>query len=85
MKYNFDEIISRSDSGSIKWDEVPFGEVLPMWIADMDFKSAPAILNALQKRVDHGIFGYTEIPDAFYDAITTGGKKDTILLSKKNG
>jgi len=75
MKYNFDEIISRKDSGSIKWDETPFGEVLPMWIADMDFKSAPAILNALQERVDHGIFGYTEIPNAFYDAIIRWWKK----------
>lgn len=75
MKYNFDEVLSRSDSDSIKWDEVPFGEVLPMWIADMDFKSAPAILDALQKKVDHGIFGYTEIPDAFYDAITRWWKK----------
>lgn len=75
MKYNFDEIISRNDSGSIKWNEAPFGEVLPMWIADMDFKSAPAILNALQKRVDHGIFGYTATPDAFYDAIINWWKK----------
>ena len=75
MKYNFDEVLSRSGSDSIKWDEAPFGEVLPMWIADMDFKSAPAILNALQKRVDHGIFGYTEIPDAFYEAITRWWKR----------
>jgi len=75
MKYNFDEIISRKDSGSIKWDETPFGEVLPMWIADMDFKSAPAILDALQKRVDHGIFGYNETPNAFYDAIIRWWKK----------
>ena len=75
MKYNFDEVLSRSGSDSIKWDEAPFGEVLPMWIADMDFKSAPAILNALQKRVDHGIFGYTEIPDAFYEAILSWWKR----------
>jgi len=75
MKYNFDEIISRKDSGSIKWDETPFGEVLPMCIADMDFKSAPAILDALQKRVDHGIFGYNETPNAFYDAIIRWWKK----------
>ncbi|MFH6991029.1 MalY/PatB family protein [Flavobacterium sp. FlaQc-48] len=75
MKYNFDEIISRSDSGSIKWDDGPFGEVLPMWIADMDFKSAPEILKALQKRVDHGIFGYTAIPEAFYAAIIKWWKK----------
>ncbi|KUJ62716.1 cystathionine beta-lyase [Flavobacteriaceae bacterium CRH] len=75
MKYNFDNVLSRNDSGSIKWDEAPFGEVLPMWIADMDFKSAPEILSALQKRVDHGIFGYTAIPDAFYDAIISWWKR----------
>jgi cystathionine beta-lyase len=75
MKYNFDEVVSRWGSDSIKWDQAPFGEVLPMWIADMDFKSAPAILNALQKRVDHGIFGYTEVPEAFYDAITRWWKR----------
>ncbi|MBS7231500.1 pyridoxal phosphate-dependent aminotransferase [Flavobacterium psychroterrae] len=75
MKYNFDEIISRKDSGSIKWDEAPFGEVLPMWIADMDFKSAPEILKALQKRADHGIFGYTAIPEAFYAAIMKWWKR----------
>ncbi|WP_394775506.1 MalY/PatB family protein [Flavobacterium sp.] len=75
MKYNFDEIISRNETGSIKWDEVPFGEVLPMWIADMDFKSAPAILKTLQKKVDHGIFGYTAIPETFYEAIISWWKK----------
>ncbi|PAM93745.1 cystathionine beta-lyase [Flavobacterium sp. IR1] len=75
MKYNFDEIVTRKDTGSIKWDEGPFGEVLPMWIADMDFKSAPEILAALDKRIAHGVFGYTAIPDAFYDAITAWWKR----------
>ncbi|OXA88952.1 MalY/PatB family protein [Flavobacterium hercynium] len=75
MKYNFDEIVTRKDTGSIKWDEGPFGEVLPMWIADMDFKSAPEILAALEKRIAHGIFGYTAIPDAFYDAIIAWWKR----------
>ena len=75
MKYNLDEIVTRKDTGSIKWDEGPFGEVLPMWIADMDFKSAPEILAALDKRIAHGVFGYTAIPDAFYDAITAWWKR----------
>ncbi|MCD0465938.1 MalY/PatB family protein [Flavobacterium sp. ENC] len=75
MKYNFDEIVPRNGSGSIKWDAAPFGEVLPMWIADMDFKSAPPILSALQNRVDHGIFGYTAIPEAFYTAVLGWWKK----------
>lgn len=75
MKYNFDEAVPRSGTDSIKWDQAPFGEVLPMWIADMDFKSPPPILDALQKRLDHGIFGYTAIPEAFYTAITRWWKK----------
>ena len=75
MKYNFDEIIPRKDTDSIKWDDAPFGEVLPMWIADMDFKSAPEILKALQQRTAHGIFGYTTIPETFYAAIMKWWKK----------
>ncbi|PBJ10141.1 MalY/PatB family protein [Flavobacterium sp. ACN6] len=75
MDYNFDEVISRRNSSSIKWDDAPFEDVLPMWIADMDFKSPPAVLNALQKRVEHGIFGYTAIPETFYNAILNWWKK----------
>lgn len=44
-------------------------EVLPMWVADMDFPTAPAIINALQQRIGHGIFGYTRVPDAYYEAV----------------
>jgi len=75
MDYNFDEIISRKNSSSIKWDQTPFEDVIPMWIADMDFKSSPAILNALQTRLDHGVFGYTAIPEAFYNAIINWWKR----------
>lgn len=70
MDFNFDEIIDRSNTNSIKWDTAPSPEVLPMWVADMDFKTAPAIIEALQKRLKHGIFGYTQTPDEFYNAIT---------------
>ena len=60
MKFNFDEIIDRRASNSLKW---AVGEnELPMWVADMDFRTAPCILEALQERVNHGIFGYSEIP-----------------------
>lgn len=68
MKYNFDEIVDRRDSDSIKWDRCPEG-VIPMWIADMDFKAAPFIVEAVQKRVAHGVFGYTHVPDRYYDAV----------------
>lgn len=60
MKFNFDEIIDRRNSNSLKW-AVSENE-LPMWVADMDFRTAPCILDALKERVNHGIFGYSEIP-----------------------
>ena len=70
MKYDFDKTIDRRATNSYKWDSAPEG-VLPMWVADMDFRTAPAIIDALQKRVEHGIFGYTRVPDAYYDAVTS--------------
>ena len=70
MKYNFDEIISRHGTNSYKWDSAPDRDVLPMWVADMDFRTAPAIVHALQQRVEQGIFGYTRVPDAYYEAVT---------------
>ncbi|MBS7149904.1 MAG: pyridoxal phosphate-dependent aminotransferase [Prevotella sp.] len=70
MKYDFDKTIDRRATNSYKWDSAPEG-VLPMWVADMDFRTAPAIIDALQKRVAHGIFGYTHVPDAYYDAVTS--------------
>lgn len=70
MKYDFDKTVDRRATNSYKWDSAPEG-VLPMWVADMDFRTAPAIIDALQKRVAHGIFGYTRVPDAYYDAVTS--------------
>ncbi len=70
MKYDFDKTIDRRATNSYKWDSAPEG-VLPMWVADMDFRTVPAIIDALQKRVAHGIFGYTRVPDAYYDAVTS--------------
>ena len=68
MKYNFDEIVDRSGSNCLKWDLAEEG-VLPLWVADMDFKAAPCILSSLQKRLDHGIFGYTIPPQRYFDAV----------------
>ena len=70
MKYDFDKTIDRRATNSYKWDSAPEG-VLPMWVADMDFRTASAIIDAMQKRVAHGIFGYTRVPDAYYDAVTS--------------
>ncbi|MCM1312857.1 MAG: pyridoxal phosphate-dependent aminotransferase [Bacteroides sp.] len=68
-KYNFDEIINRRNTNSYKWDSAADNGVLPMWVADMDFRTAPAIVEALAKRVRHGIFGYTRVPDTYYEAV----------------
>lgn len=68
MKYDFDSVTPRRGTLSYKWDSAPEG-VLPMWVADMDFKTAPAIIEALRKRIDNGIFGYTRVPDEYYDAV----------------
>ena len=69
MKYNFDEVISRRGTCSYKWDTTVEESILPMWVADMDFRTAPSIVEALQKRVEHGIFGYTKVPQRYYDAV----------------
>ena len=69
MKYNFDEIVSRHHTKSYKWDSATLPDILPMWVADMDFRTAPAIIRALQQRVQHGIFGYTRVPDEYYSAV----------------
>ena len=69
MKYDFDKVTPRRGTNSYKWDSTDDKEVLPMWVADMDFPTAPCIINALKKRVEHGIFGYTRVPEEYYDAV----------------
>ena len=66
--YDFDRGVDRRASGSYKWDSRP-GVELPLWVADMDFATAPAIVEALRRRVDHGVFGYTKVDDDYYDAV----------------
>ncbi len=66
--YDFDKLTDRSGTLSYKWD-VKAGE-LPMWVADMDFEVAPPIKNAIMQRAEHGIFGYTATPDAYFEAIS---------------
>ena len=68
MKYDFDRVVPRRHSGSYKWDAIP-EDTLPLWVADMDFEVAPAIKQALAKRVGHGIFGYTQVDDDYYEAV----------------
>lgn len=72
-KFDFDTAPDRRNSGSYKWDSeppaAPGAELLPMWVADMDFRTAPCIIEALRARVDHGVFGYTYIPESYYKAL----------------
>lgn len=72
MKYNFDQVIDRKNSNSIKWNPPEMEnnkDILPMWVADMDFKAADEILHALREPTAHGVLGYNMIADSFYDSI----------------
>lgn len=89
MKYDFDTIIDRRGTSSSKWNcrktDVSVSDILPMWVADMDFASPPPVVEALRQRVDHGIFGYTERTDSYYRAIISWMKRrfDWDIQSKK--
>lgn len=73
MKYNFDEVIDREKNRSAKYDEreKKFGtrDVIPMWIADMDFRTAQPIIDAAKKKAEEGIWGYTSRPASYYEAV----------------
>ena len=69
MKYNFDLLTERRGTNSVKWDESPSPDVIPLWVADMDFMAAPAIQEALRRRMEHGVYGYTVVGDDYYEAI----------------
>lgn len=79
MKFNFDEVIDRKNSDSLKFDfakEKGLPEdVLPLWVADMDFKAPPGVLEALQKSLDRGIFGYSDTGDDYYEIVASWFKK----------
>ena len=68
-RFNFDEIIERRGTGCVKWDEMPSADVIPMWVADMDFAVAPAIQEAIKKRAQHPVFGYTYVQEDYYAAV----------------
>ncbi len=91
MKYNFDEVIDRSKNRSSKYDEriKKFGteDVIPLWVADMDFKTAQPIIDACVKKAEEGIWGYTSRPASYFEAVQEWEKKyygwcpDTSLMS----
>jgi cysteine-S-conjugate beta-lyase len=69
QNFDFDTIIDRSNTGSEKWDRYRGRDIIPLWVADMDFRSPPAVIEALHERVAHGVFGYTHPSDELVDAV----------------
>ena len=69
MTYDFSRLTQRRHTNSYKWDSAPAADIIPLWVADMDFVTYPGIIETLQKRVAHGIFGYTRVPDSYYDSV----------------
>jgi cysteine-S-conjugate beta-lyase len=69
MKFDFDEIIDRRGTSSEKWDKYRGTDIIPLWVADMDFRSPPAVIEALHERVSHGVFGYTAPPEGLTQAV----------------
>ena len=74
-KYNFDELVNRRGTNSVKWDEEKEDGIIPLWVADMDFLAAPAIRRAVEERAKHGVFGYAIVGDSYYAAITNWFKR----------
>ena len=68
MTFDFDKSIDRRGTNCVKWDEMPSNEIIPLWVADMDFETAPCVQQALKERLQHGCFGYTFVPESFYNA-----------------
>lgn len=81
MRFDFDAPVDRRNSLSYKWD-IKEGE-LPMWVADMDFKTAPAVINAIKERAEHGIFGYNIVPEKWYDSYVNWWKNRHGFAMKK--
>ena len=83
VQYNFDEIIDRCDTGSVKWHYSD--DTIPLWVADMDFKAAQPILNAIEQVAQHGILGYTKPTAGLYEAIIGWhGSRYGLQLDKQN-
>ena len=83
MQYNFDEIIDRRNTGSVKWHYSD--DTIPLWVADMDFKAAEPILNTIEQVTQHGILGYTKPTAALYESIIQWhSSRYGLLLDKQN-
>ena len=67
--FDFDTIIDRRNTASLKWDRYAGQDIIPLWVADMDFRSPPAVLDALQQRVEYGVFGYSSPPEELVEVV----------------
>ena len=83
MPFDFDQNIDRRNTNSYKWD-VKADELL-MWVADMDFGTAPAVVDAIEKRLRQGAFGYNTVPDSFRESISGGGRGGINSRWKRSG
>lgn len=77
MIYDFSKPTCRRGTNSYKWDSAAGDDIIPLWVADMDFETYPGITEALRRRVDHAIFGYTRVPDSYYEAVCRWFEEDT--------
>ncbi len=83
MNYDFDKLVDRRDTNSLKWDADADRDIISMWIADMDFEVAKPITDALRKRIEHPIFGYTKVPDSYYESmINWFGRRHGLTIEK---
>ena len=80
---DFDKLINRKSTGSLKWEKYKDRDILPMWVADMDFESPPAIKSALLKRVEHGVYGYTIPYESVENAVIDYLRRDHGLEVKR--
>ncbi len=83
MNYDFDAVCDRRNTASLKWNVAE--NELPMWVADMDFRTAPEVIAELQNRLSHGVFGYSEVTDEWYDAIINWWNKRHGIRLEKDG
>ena len=81
--FDFDTPVDRTGTGSLKWEEA--GDALPMWVADMDFPTAPAVRDALRRRLDHGVFGYAVVPDEWTQAyVSWWGERHGLAIAPES-
>ena len=76
QQFDFDTVVDRNNTGSEKWDKYADRDIIPLWVADMDFRSPPAVLAALHERIEHGVLGYSHTPQGLVDAVLEHLERD---------